>query len=364
MRTFGVEEEFLIVDETSGVPLALGAEIVACWQQRHQAPGFTLTTELQREQVELVTDVCASGSELEKTLRFGRERVDMIAREFGARIVAVGASPLPVEPHLTRGRRYAEVSEVLRTALDDQLTCGFHVHVGIESHEEGVGVLDRIRVWLPVLLALSSNSPFWNGRATGYESYRRALWTHLPLAGPAPLFGSAAAYHAHLDELLDTEVILDTGMVFFDARLSESHPTVEVRVADVCPSVGVAVLLATLTRALVETEARQWERGEPAPTVSTDVLELAMWRAAKDGLYGQLLHPADWQSRDALDVVASLMKHVTPVLTDWGEVTEVATLMDRLLSEGTGAQRQRQVHHATKQLTDVVAEASRWTQET
>jgi carboxylate-amine ligase len=139
------------------------------------------------------------------------------------------------------------------------------VHVQVADDDEGVAVLDRIRVWLPVLTALSANSPFWLGADSGYASYRSQAWGRWPSAGATELFGDAAAYRRLVGDVLATGTVLDDGMLYFDARLSASWPTVEVRVADVCLRAEDAVTLAGLTRALVETAARDAADGRPAP---------------------------------------------------------------------------------------------------
>lgn len=360
MRTFGVEEEFLVVDARTFVPVPIGGEIVAAWKNRsrlHPEAGFTLTTELQREQVEVVTNVHGSASALMRTLRDGRRCADTLAQGFGARVVALAASPLPAETHVTASARYESIADDFALVLREQLTCGCHVHVAVDSDDEGVGVLDRIRVWLPVILAISTNSPFWNGQDTRYESYRRQLWTRLPLAGPTPIFGSADAYRRHVEALVATEVVKDRGMLYFDARLSADHPTVEVRVADVCSRIEVTTLIALLIRALVETAAREWKSGVQPPGVTIAQLELAMWQASKSGLYGPLLHPETSRPCDALTVLDALITHLKPVLTDWDELDQVTQLLRAVTHVGTGARVQRAGRLVQPDLADVVKDA-------
>ena len=358
MRTFGVEEEFLVVDETTGRPLPLGGQIVELNERHDFDARFALTTEIQCEQIEVVTAICDSLDMLETSLRSGRSRADFLARQLGSRIVALGTSPVPVKPHITPTRRYTEIAARFGLTTHEQLTCGHHVHVAVASDEEGVGVLDRIRVWLPVLLALSVNSPYWNGCDTGYASYRRAVWSRLPLAGPTELFGSAASYHRHVEDLVGTNVLVDEGMAYFDARLCRNHPTVEIRVADVSSDSDVAVLIAALARALVETASRQWAAGDRAPNATSAVVELAMWRASKSGLQGELLDPNDWRPRRAADVVAALFDHVRSALAEFGDEHRAIALLDRLLVEGTGAQRQRESYRESGKYSVVVAEAA------
>ena len=162
-----------------------------------------------------------------------------------------------------------------------------------------MAALDRIRPWLAVLLALSANSPFWQGADSGHASYRNQVWSRWPSAGPTGLFGSAAGYRAVTGAMLATDTILDDGMLYFDARLSAHQPTLEVRVADVCRESDDAVLIAGLVRALVDTAVREWRAGEEPPDIRTEVLRLAAWQAGKAGLEGPLLLPPALQPGQA-----------------------------------------------------------------
>ena len=201
----------------------------------------------------------------------------------GVEIAALGTSPLPVDPSLTPSRRYERMAERFGLTVKEQLTCGCHVHVAVDSDDEGVAVVDRVRPWLAPLLAVSANSPFWQGRDSKYASFRSQVWARQPSAGPTELFGSARAYRETMQAVIDSEVLLDPGMIYFDARLSERYPTVEVRVADVCLDADDAVLVAAVCRALVETAVREWRAGRPAGQIRTELLRLAMWRAGRSG---------------------------------------------------------------------------------
>jgi hypothetical protein len=147
-----------------------------------------------------------------------RDEAATAARRAGVAAVPLATYPLPVDPHVNDGPRYrAMLSRFGRTAAE-QLTCGCHVHVAVESDEEAVAVVDRIQPWLPVLLALTVNSPFWDGLDSGYGSYRSQVWGRWPSAGPTGPFGSAAEYRRFTEELLRTDTVLDRGMLYFDAR--------------------------------------------------------------------------------------------------------------------------------------------------
>jgi len=223
----------------------------------------------------------------------------------------------------------------------EQLTCGCHVHVEIADRAEGVAALDRIGPWLPVLLALSANSPFWHGVDTGYASYRSQVWNRWPSAGPTLPFGSAAAYDQAVEGLVATGAVFDERMVYFDARLSARYPTLEVRVPDVCLVAADAVLVATLTRALVETAARDAERGAGPATPRVELLKAASWRAGRSGLSDVLVHPADFRPAPAWQVVDALVELVRPVLVEQDELEVATGLLAGLRERGTGAETQR-----------------------
>jgi len=338
MRTVGVEEELLLVDPDSGVPVAVAGSVLA-QADAQEAEG--IEGELQQQQVEIGTRPCQTLTELAVQLAHWRSEAAAAAERAGARIVASGTSPLPVTPDLTVKPRYQRMVEAFGLTTAEQLTCGCHVHVGIESADEGVAAIDRIRPWLPVILALSANSPYWQGVDSGYASFRSQAWTRLPTAGPTDAFGSAAAYHAEVERLLRTEVMLDLGMIYFDARLSHHLPTVEIRIADVCVHRDDSLLVAALTRALVETAVRDWRAGAPAPPVGTSMLALATWRAGRSGLDGDLIDPLGGRPSPARRVLAALLEHVGEALADQGDNELVADLLEGLLARGTGAVHQR-----------------------
>ncbi|HEV7727680.1 MAG TPA: glutamate--cysteine ligase, partial [Modestobacter sp.] len=257
----------------------------------------------------------------------------------------------------TPGERYERMVAAFGLTAMEQLTCGCHVHVSVDDDEEGVAVLDRIRVWLPVLTALTANSPFWLGRDTSYASYRSQAWGRWPSAGPTGVHGSVAAYRELIDDLLATDTVLDQGMVYSDARLSANWPTVEVRVADVALRVEDAVVLAGLVRGLVETAARRWRAGEPAPDVRTEIVRLAGWRAGRSGLGADLIDPRSGRPAPAADVLAALVDHVRPALAEAGDEQRVTEGIAEILRRGNGAVLQRAVYAETGDLAAVVRAA-------
>ena len=365
MRTVGVEEELFLVDADTGRPRAVAAEVLRVAAahgdlgdgvDRGAVDRGAMVHELQQEQLETYTPPESEMARLADDLRCWRDTAIANAAEVGARVVASGTSPLPVVPQLVHTTRYEQMAERFGLTTSEQLTCGCHVHVSVDSLDEAVGVVDRIRVWLPVLLALSANSPFWSGRDTGYASFRSQAQARWPTSGPTELFGSVEAYRRHLADVLESGVPLDEGMVYTDARISRHYPTVEVRVPDVCLDVRDAVLVAALCRGLVETAAREYAAGEPPPQVSTTALRLADWQAGKSGITGALVDPLTSRPRPAGHVIDALVAHVSEALRDTADEALVDEGVSRLFVRGTGAARQRSVLEKTGDLDVVVAD--------
>ena len=332
MRTAGVEEEFLLVDPATGATRPEGPLLAARSGEQ---------TELQRQQVETGSAPHRALADVHADLAARRDALAGAARGAGALLLALGTHPLPTEPVLTPAPRYEQIGARFGLLAHEQLTCGTHVHVAVADRDEGAAVLDRVRIWTAPLLALSANSPFWQGRDTGHASYRARVWDRWPTAGPTGAVGDAAGYDALVARELATGVPLDAGMLYFDVRLSAAHPTIEVRVADACLRVEDAVLLAALVRALVDTAARDAERARPVPGAGVEELRLAAWRAAHDGLGGVLVSPRTGRPAPAAQVVGELLEHVGDALRENGDADFVGSAVPVLLHRGTGADWQR-----------------------
>jgi carboxylate-amine ligase len=361
-RTVGVEEELLLVDVTTGRPRSVAGRVVdavAARQPDDVGPEGGVEGELQRYMVETQSSVCTDLADVERELREWRRTVSVVAREAGAGSAALGTAPVAGDGLITPKPRYLRMAKRFGPTAEEVLTCGSHVHVGVASSDEGVAVIDRIRGWLPVVLALSANSPFSDGRDTGYASYRSQLWVRWPSAGPTELFGTVEAYEALVRSMVDSGVLLDDGMIYFDARLSPRYPTVEIRVADVCRDLDDTMVVAGVCRALVETAARSAAQGEPPLSLPTALLRLATWRAGHDGVDGELVDPVTQRPAVAAVVVGRLLDHIRPALSSFGDLERVEAGIGRLLADGSGATRQRRTYARTGQLVDVVAEAVR-----
>lgn len=366
VRTLGVEEEMLLVDLCNGHPVSVSGQLLVHAARQATGPDGdgvqgAVEGEFKQQQIETHTAPVADLTSLAREVSRWRTEVAAAARAAGSSVAALATSPLPVRPVIAPSPRYAWMEERYQLTAREHLVCGCHVHVSVESDEEGVGVLDRIRVWLPALLALSANSPFWNGVDTGFASYRSQALSRWPSWGPTDRFGSPEAYHRLVHGMVQSAVILDEKMVYFDARLAQRYPTVEIRSADVCFTAEEAVVLAALCRGLVETAAQEWAAGKEAPDVPTQLLRLAAWQSGRDGLEGSLL---DWRTglpKPCWSVFADLLEHVGPALQAAGDLDVVEEGLARVREEGNGAMRQRAVHARSGRLADVVAAAVRET---
>jgi carboxylate-amine ligase len=232
-------------------------------------------------------------------------------------------------------------------------TCGMHVHVVIDSDEEGVAVIDRIAPWLPTVLAISANSPFYNDRDTGYASWRSQVWTRWPTGGSTQAFGSVEAYDRLCQFLLDSGAARDPGMFYFEARLSVDHPTVEVRVSDMCTDPADTMLIAAVVRGLVETAAGAWRSGSEVPVWRAEELRACHWRAAKFGVTDALVLPDARSLRGSREVLEALVSEIRPALEEAGDLEVVAEGIDRVLSH-SGATAQRAAYERTGDVCGVV----------
>ncbi|MDX3778976.1 glutamate--cysteine ligase 2 [Streptomyces europaeiscabiei] len=361
MRTVGVEEELLLVDPESGEPQARAAAVLARAAREGTGQGV-FEKELHDEQVEFATHPQSSMAELGAEIVRCRRDAARHAEGLGSAVVALASSPLPVSPTITMNSRYLWMAREFGLPTQVQLVCGCHVHVSVESDEEGVAVLDRVRPWLSILRALSANSPFWQGKDSRYASYRSQVWDMWPMAGPTDVFGSAERYHQCVSNLIATEVVHDEGMIYFDARLSHRYPTVEIRVADVCLHPDTAVLVATLARGLVETAAREWRAGLKPLAHSAGLLRLATWRAARSGMSENLLDPVSMRPRPAAEVIRALLDHVEEALVGAGDADLARAAVTELMGRGNGARVQREVMERTGSLHEVVTACVRHTQ--
>jgi carboxylate-amine ligase len=353
----GVEEEYLLLDRVTGLPAPV-AEAVRAGAALQPALGSgDVQRELLQVQVEVATPVCHELDEAGGHLLRLRHGLSTSAEEQGAVLLACGAAPwhdggTPV----TDEPRYRRIHDRAPGLVEEQLINGMHVHVAVPTREHGLEVVNRLRADLPLLLALAANSPFWQGRDTGFASWRTVHFERWPVAGPPPHVDGEEDYDRRVTALLGTGALLDAGQLYWQARVSERYPTVEVRCADVQLRADDAVLLAGLVRALVATALEDAGDGVPYAIAPGELLRAACWGAARHGLDGDLYDVRRGRRRPPTDMLADLLDRVQAALRAAGDADQVRALADRLLREGTGATRQREAaRRGAGALVDFVA---------
>ena len=351
--TLGVEEEYQVVDAESRGLNPRGGDVL---DRARRTLGEEVVPELRAAQIEAVTPVYGTLSEVRAGLVRLRRGVIAAANAEGCRVVAASTHPFSSwqEQPITPDERYRRLVESYGRLTHEQLAFGFHVHVGLDDREAALRMINHLRIWLAPLLALSANSPFWLGEDTGYASFRTQVWGRLPATGPPAPFASLAEHDALIEALVETGGVLDAAGVYWDVRLPEKLDTVEIRVADVPSGVDEAVMLAGLSRGLVRVCRERAERGEPHPDARPELLRVAHWRASRYGLDGEL---ADVEARRAVparEMVEKMLAFARPALEEHGDYETVSSLVGETLKKGNGAMRQRRTYERTGRLEGVV----------
>ncbi|WNV89380.1 glutamate--cysteine ligase [Umezawaea sp. Da 62-37] len=333
--TVGVEQELFLVDPETRRPVPLAQRVV-----EEAGDGFDVQRELTPFQIEVATPVCETPGELVEQIRAGREHLAKAARAAGCRLMAAAIPPLGKAgpPPETDDPRYRLMEHSHRKLLGGQGVCGCHVHVGVPDQETAIHISNAIRPWLPTLLALTVNSPVMDTEDTGYASWRAMIWSRWPVGGAPPHFESAAHYELLVKSLIDSEALLDKGMVYWDIRPSANHPTIEVRVADLPLTVREVAVFAELVRALAATAVADPPQDEPVDPV---LLRAAAWRAARDGIDGLGVDVRTGALVPAHEQAAKLVAYTSDALREVGQLSTVEEHLEWLRVNGSAAARQR-----------------------
>ena len=307
--------------------------------------------------METNTAVVRSLTDLRDELLRLRKDLSEVAGRENLGVAAVGTAPRSTyaDFELTSTGRYSRMQEQYRLLVDEQLICGTQIHVGIADRDVAVEVGQRIARDLPVLLALSASSPYWNGQDTGYASIRTTIWQRWPSAGSPGRLSSAAEYDQLVADLISSGVIADAKMAYFDVRPSSHAPTLELRVCDACPLVDDAVLVAGLFRAMTRSAELDIEAGRPFTAPPAPLHRAGIWQAARSGLSRQLVDGTGTpRPRPAHDVVRDLVTRLRPQLEEFGDWETVSDLAESVLARGNSADRQRAAFAERGRLEDVM----------
>ena len=338
MSEFGIEEEFLLVDRHSLLPARAKSSLQEVEDEVSSSRG-EVCAEWLPGQIEFATPVLTTAAEAFESLHAFRRRLSAAAQARGMLAVGLGAAPQIPEASLgvSDGSRYREFAELAPGIAADQYVNGMHVHVDIPDREAGVRALNGLRRWIPVLTALSANSPLWRGVDSGFASWRSIHYRRWVVFGIPPHFPDLDDYDAQVAAALRSDVVFDEATLGWLVRLSPKHTTVEIRTCDVQLDTEATVTLALLIRALVDVAMEDTSTdSEPA-----NLLDIAHWQAARFGLTGTLMDPETQMSAPAAEVVRKAFEHAQPALLRTQDADRVHHGLRRLLSQGTGSEEQR-----------------------
>jgi len=351
--TIGVEEEFQIVHADTR---ELRQRASGVLNRAKESLGDEVTNELYLSQIEIGTPVCSHLAEVRAELIRLRKAVVEAAGRVDCRIGAAGTHPFSDwhDQTLTPKDRYAALLGDFQQLTREQIIFGCHVHVAIADKDEAIRVMNRARPWLPPILALSANSPFWMGLDTGYASYRTELFGRFPTAGLPMEMASRAEFDSVVDSLVSTETIIDASRIYWDIRPSMHFDTLEFRVADVCQTVDEAVAIAGLCRGVALACHEAPHLDAPEHRIRPELLRAAKWRASRYGLEGDLVDPWGRKTVPASRMIEALLAFVRPSLEDLGEWDEVSSIVREIQRRGNGAPRQRRAYQKAGRFEDVV----------
>jgi carboxylate-amine ligase len=351
--TLGVEEEFQMVDKTTG---QLASRIHRILEQGIPLLGEQIKGEMLQSAVEIITDVCPNTTALRLALQSLRSTLARLVEDEGLALISAGTHPMAhwQEQLRTNHERYEELEEEFQDVGRSILIFGLHIHVGIDKHDQAIPLLNQLRTWLPHMLAISANSPFWCGRFTGLYSYRSIVWRRFPRSGVPDFFHSTADFDNYVEDLIQTGCIDNAKRIWWDIRPHPFFRTIEFRVCDMPATLDDTLALAALAQALVAKLTWMLQRNMLTGSFPSRYIEENKWRVARYGLNAQIVDFSNQRTLSARDSLHELLDFVDDVLDDLGcrrEINYLRALLDD--PRGTGADRQIAVYQDTGSLQAV-----------
>ncbi len=350
--TLGIEEEFQIIDPETR---ELRSHIEQIMEDGKTILRERVKTEMHQSVVEVGTDICRTVQDARLAVTKLRSDLWKLARNRGLTIAASGTHPFShwMDQKITKGERYEGIVEDMQQVARANLIFGLHVHVGIPDREVAIQVMNMARYFLPHIFALSTNSPFWLGRDTGFKSYRVKVFERFPRTGIPDAFESLAEYHAYLDLLVKTNCIDNAKKIWWDIRLHPFFDTIEFRVCDLPMRVDETIALAALMQALVSKLHKLLKQNLSWRNYRRRLLDENRWRASRHGLDGKLIDFGKQTEVGTRQLILELLELVDQEIDEFGSRKEIATIHE-ILKHGTGADRQLAVWKKTGDLKDVV----------
>jgi carboxylate-amine ligase len=350
--TLGVEEEYMVLDPATRELKSHEQKIV---QEGQKVIKDKVKAEMHQAVVEVGTDICADADEAWEDVATLRRTISGIAESLGFSMGAAGTHPFShwESQLITDHVRYNEIVNELQEAARSNLIFGLHVHVGMENREMANHIANSTRYFLPHIYALSTNSPFWEGRQTGYKSFRTKVFDKFPRTGIPEAFESIEAYENYVKLLVKTNCIDNAKKIWWDLRVHPFFNTVEFRICDVPLTVDETITLAALFQAvcariyLLRSKNLNFIQ-YPRPLINEN-----KWRASRYGIDGRLIDFGKEEEVNTRALLYELLEFIDPVVDELGSRHRLAYI-HKILEGGTGADRQLAVFEKEKNLLSVV----------
>jgi carboxylate-amine ligase len=353
--TLGVEEEYMLLDGET-LDLVQHVEAVLAATEGHELQP-QVNAELMQSVLEIATPVCRTPAEVEAELRKLRAYVTGIASERAMRVGSAGTHPFSLfeRQRITARDRYRHLVDQMQYIARRELIFGLHVHVAVDDPEKAIHVVNGLLAHLSQFLALSASSPFWRGEPTGLASSRQMVFAAFPRSGPPPRFRDYNEYAEAVGQLEKTGCIADYTHIWWDIRLHPRFGTVEIRVCDAVTRVEDAVALAAYCQCLVKLYSERYAVGAEIPSYHRILTTENKWLAARYGLQAPVMDLATGRRNrvPVSQLVRRTLTELEPHARELGCERELEGIPE-ILRKGNGADRQRKVWHAKRDITEVV----------
>lgn len=344
--TLGIEEEFQIVNP---VTRELQSHVQSIFDEGKILLKENLKPEMHASVVEIGTGICKNIQEARKEVTQLRSVLAKLADQNGLRIAAAGTHPFShwKDQEITDAPRYKEIVDEMQETARANLIFGMHVHVGIANREIGIHIMNTARYFLPHIFALSTNSPFWLGRDTGFKSYRVKVFDKFPRTGIPEFFSSLAEYDTFINLLIKTKCIDNAKKVWWDIRAHPFFNTLEFRICDVQLRVDETIAIASLIQAVVVKLHKLIQQNLGFQIYRRDLMMENKWRAARYGIHGKLIDFGKQEEVSFIELAKELLLFIDDVVDELGSREEINYIF-RMIDQGTGADRQLKVFYDSK----------------
>ncbi|TLV02790.1 carboxylate-amine ligase [Dyadobacter luticola] len=350
--TLGIEEEFQTIDPVTRNLRSHMSKLVEdgkiTLQERVKA-------EMHQAVVEVGTNICHNIQEAREEVSYLRKMILDLAEKQDLQVAAAGTHPFAdwADQLITNDPRYDQIIDEMRDVARGNLIFGLHVHVGIENRNEGIQIMNAVRYFLPHIYALSTNSPFWCGRNTGFKSYRSKVFDKFPRTGIPDFFSSASEYDEYVELLIKTKCIDNGKKIWWDIRVHPFFNTIEFRMCDVPMRTDETICLAAIMQALVAKIYQLHRKNLNFRIYDRMLINENKWRAARYGIHGKLIDFGKQEEVEYKLLVAELLEFIDDVVDELGSRKEI-DYIHQILEMGTGADRQLAVFEETGSLNAVV----------